>query len=393
MKRRKLLATFLAALMAFTLVGPFGAQAAGGTAYMAGIGTYAVEIKADPVTTRPAEFGKAAGDGKVWTDKSVTVIDETNFEVTLSALAQEYRRSVTTIDYDKVPAADVTLILDITKSMGAPMDADSKEPLNFKKENNRAMNMIDAVNKTMDQILNANPNNRVEIVVFTNNGKAVDDRYSLTDEEMIYLPLAHYSLQDDSKYHYDSVGSLYSGEKISDFAGIGRYLEYDDSMWSNQFGSDYFQYYFDIVTSAGLQYTDENDGSTKNFSQKRVSYGGASASGTSAQRGIYVAMKDFRDKISKETRGADDVMRLPYVMLLTDGASTKGINCWYGDELDFLNSNSSISDGNDRVAAYTIYTAAYQKEQLKKAYETYNGEETEVTFFTLGIGGDLAAIR
>jgi hypothetical protein len=56
----------------------------------AGLGKYTAHLMADPTTAEPpAEFGSASANGKVWVDKSVTV-NQDHFEVTLSALAQEY---------------------------------------------------------------------------------------------------------------------------------------------------------------------------------------------------------------------------------------------------------------------------------------------------------------
>ena len=66
------------------------AAASGGS--FAGIGEYTTHLIADPTTsTAPSDFGSVDANGKVWVDKSVEV-NKDHFEITLSALAQEYLR-------------------------------------------------------------------------------------------------------------------------------------------------------------------------------------------------------------------------------------------------------------------------------------------------------------
>ena len=89
MKRfKKSLSWAMALCMVLTLLPAMRANALAADA--AGSGRFLVSIEADPSTAAvPGDFGAAAGDGRIWTDKTVAVNGGT-FDVTLSALAQEY---------------------------------------------------------------------------------------------------------------------------------------------------------------------------------------------------------------------------------------------------------------------------------------------------------------
>ncbi|MEG2234077.1 MAG: hypothetical protein RRZ42_05515, partial [Oscillospiraceae bacterium] len=101
------------------------------------INGYTVDMTADPGTYTVSKnsagtlskFASASEDGKVWTDKSVSdgaffgsggealipAPENGNFNVMLSALAQQY--ITTTSTATSAVAADVVLILDVTRSM------------------------------------------------------------------------------------------------------------------------------------------------------------------------------------------------------------------------------------------------------------------------------------
>lgn len=382
---RKGLAFMMTAMMVITLLPAASANAAG-TLDGAGVGTYAVALEADPVSEVPDDFGTSAADGKVWADKSV-VVTEDCFEVTLSALAQEYARTDSSVDFDETPAADVTLILDITKSMAGAIGetapsgdkySDSGSGITYYRSDNRAINMIDAVNKTIDTIMEANPNNRIEIVVFTNGG-------NLSETNMLLLPMNHYRItpnDTNGQYRYSAEGTLSNGMQLSDFAGVGKYLEYVDT-WEKYFL--WQQKFFEIKTSAGLEYDNGNGYSA--FSEKTITYSG---SGTNAQRGAVVGIDTAINAVPNQRKSDGDVKRYPYVLFLTDGQSNQGANTWCSDNYVYDTATSSDTNRRIEIAAQMILAAAYKKDQLAERYTTYNGEETDVTFFTLGIGTDVA---
>ena len=112
---------FLAALLSISLVLQMAmfftlAEDTEQEKYYAGMGDYTVTLQADPATnTAPTEFGTAAANGKVWVDKSVAV-KQNRFEVTLSALAQEYISEDDSNTTSSV-AADVVMVLDLSDSM------------------------------------------------------------------------------------------------------------------------------------------------------------------------------------------------------------------------------------------------------------------------------------
>ncbi len=161
--------------------------------------TYAQLADADTSAT-PAGFGTSAYDGYVWTDKSVAANGADGFTVTLSALSQEYvKTDVTSQTAGK--AADVLLILDVTGSMKRNINNDSTAS---SASTSRAGYMVQAANRSIDIIMNANDKNRILVLAFTSNSNASQ---AATTE---LLPLAHYTASTAGQYL-----SINSSYKIS----------------------------------------------------------------------------------------------------------------------------------------------------------------------------------
>ena len=349
-------AAFLAAVLVATGIPEIEASAVGANPSFDSKGQYALELKNDGVTPVPYSssetggFGDRASDGRVWTDKSVTVSDTgDSFDVTLRALAQEYVKTDTSSGSAEGPAADVMLILDITSSMKRGINSSYNASTK-----NRSQAMADAANKAIDIIMKANPKNRISITVYGNE--------KLAESTMKWIPLGSLGLTSGHTY---TGGNTQFGENDPSYNGIGKYIEYN-----------YSDHKF--TTSAGLLW---NGADT--YKSKSVSPDG---SGTYTQRGIYTGMNWMKEQISAETKGVDDKDRFPYVLILTDGAANKANTDWKGTS--FTSYSSSQTDAS--YAGYTILTAAYQKQILKAAYNTYNGtSDMDVTVFTIGLGPEV----
>lgn len=140
-----------------------------------GLDSYVVEVSSDPATSaRPSTFGTGSDDGRVWADKSVSV-NGSQFDVTLSALAQEYVRTSTIVVREQA-AADVAIVIDMSGSMTAE----------------RITRMKNAVNKGIDIIMAANPKNRIGIYYY---GLATGNTSGNPNTGTL-LPLASYSTAD-----------------------------------------------------------------------------------------------------------------------------------------------------------------------------------------------------
>ena len=158
----------------------FSASATAPNGIFAGMGEYTTSLLSDPSTmTPPEEFGSISANGKVWVDKSV-VANKDKFEITLSALAQEYISEDTSATANST-AADVVMILDMSGSMDTNLTLDGETMT-------RTKAMVKAVNEAVDIILSANENNRV--LIYTYQGSGNDGRTPLVQE---FLPLGHYS--------------------------------------------------------------------------------------------------------------------------------------------------------------------------------------------------------
>ncbi len=335
----------LASILCFTLfLGMLGwtllPSASGvATEQYAGIGEYTVRLDADPTTnTPPAEFGTTTADGKVWADKSV-VVREDHFEVTLSALAQEY------ISEDQgtasaSTAADVVMILDLSGSMqdkNLTIDTVSMT---------RTKAMVKAVNEATEIMMAANPNNRLLIYTYQS------DNTGKKPEINEFLPLGHYS--NDT---WSTEGS-FSGNS-------GKYFNY---VVSGEEGG--------IQTATNLK----KDNATFSKKTQYTQYG------TCTQHGILKGIQALIDAIGKETK---TIERKPYVLLFTDGAPGNSAKSWYdpsSSSCSFTHQNS----GSSEITATTLLSAALMKDRLNTAYQAYNGKAQGIEWFNIGLGvGDL----
>ena len=291
-----------------------------------GIGGYVATLSSDPVTsTRPTSFGTSADDGRVWTDKSVS-INASQFEITLSALAQEYVRTSTVVVKEQA-AADVAIVIDLSSSM----DAD------------RILKMTGAVNKAIDMIMAANPKNRIGLYYF-----------GLTSGTGTLLQLASYSTSStgdgtDATNRYVKC----SGQTFSRVAGVTQKL-------------------LDGGTSTTIA-------TTVNVS-----------AGTATQYGLYTAVNALTADVGARTKTSTDPERLPYLLLFTDGEANRAYTHWYSDltnsDVRGTEKTGSGASGTAEISALTTLTASKLKEQLSQAYKTYNSNTKDAIWFNVAFG-------
>ncbi|MDR0492997.1 MAG: VWA domain-containing protein, partial [Nitrososphaerota archaeon] len=116
---------------------------------------------ADAVTQIP----NGIDDGTVWTDKSIVDNGDGSFAITLSAFGRRW--AMTHEEYiERYKPINVVFVLDISGSMGT---ADVAA-------------MIDATKQAGEMILNANPDNRVAAVYYSNTAREVSTEWRWVDK-------------------------------------------------------------------------------------------------------------------------------------------------------------------------------------------------------------------
>ncbi|MBQ8868674.1 MAG: DUF11 domain-containing protein [Oscillospiraceae bacterium] len=307
-----------------------------------GVNDHIISLQADKSTNNvPSIFGTSAADGMVWTDKSVTV-NSSNFEVTLSALSQEYI-STTQSDESSSTPADAVMILDMSGSMQS-----NTLTLDNDQGATRTKAMAKAVNEAIDIIMSANSKNRVTVYTFhRSSGNSPSSVYTQL------LSLGHYT---NSSWTSDSAWS-----NISTASANGKYVNYSVSGSNGK-----------ISTASGLK----KDGKT--YSEVSETTTG----GTCTQQGIAAGISSLASSIKAETHTVD---RKPFVLLFTDGAPGAASKNWYSTTPTDKNRTSHHNSGNSEVTALTILSAAFLKDTLDTAYDLYNTEDTDVEWFNIGL--------
>lgn len=302
------------------------------------INGFSATMIADPDTSEDDHIfnGTPAEDGKIWTEKSVTTgsiygvtSDRDNFYVALSALAQTYTTVETGLTAKQQKVAyDVVFVLDFSGSM------------NYSAGNvRRAKAMVDALNPAIETLMQ-NEDTRLAVVGYAGDNVNTSSATTL-------LALDHYSTTNKNA----------QDEEI--------YFEYTNNQY--------------IQTVSGVK---DGNGVDIQRASKQVN------GGTPTQRGIYRGM----DILQSAAKPEDDVIRLPIMVLLTDGAAgsarsnyttLSGGTFYEGD----------ANNGNDdaEVGAYTVLTANYAKDTLDKLYRErydYTGilksTDAVAKFYTIG---------
>lgn len=342
--RKRIISILLIALIVSGALPFISSSADTGTAEK---GEYTYTLSSDPDTgTVPAGFGTISNNGRIWTDKSVSVNDD-HFDVNLKVLAQEYISSYGLAESHSI-AADVVMVLDFTSSM-----LRYKVPKEDGSSVTRMEALVDSVNEAIDIITNTNPNNRIQVSYFYGSRTAAQSN--------VIMPLGHYT-------------STSSSEDTTD-----KYI-------TCRLGSNYTA---TISSSSTLQ----KDGSDFTFSQ-------STGTGTCTQYGIVRGVNGLVEAINSETDNS--IERKPYVIVMTDGEPTWGSKNWTstnptdltGQTVSYSYSSYSptgTNHNNQIISALTILSAALMRDRIEGAYTDYNGKDLGVEWFNIGLGVDEVA--
>ena len=306
--------------------------------------TSVYDMQTDPLTCDYTEHfsNTTLEDGRLWTDKSVSTepvtfrdgegnelatvgSEQNNFLVSLSALGQSYnvRRVQTPVD--------AVFVIDLSSSMSAyGMNGDTSAPAG----QTRDYLLISALNKAIDAVMSANPENRVAVV-----GYAGSNTYQL-------LNLDHYDLSD----------------------------------------SDYFT----ITTSGSTHNVNVNTalaGGAGTTARAAVSGGTPTQLGIAA--GARVLTENTTTTYSYMGPGDKEVTiaRKPVMLLMTDGDPTYG---WLNYTMEgetgasYTAGNGNPGSGDIGTDLTTILTAAYFKDAIRSHY--YPQGELSPSIYTLGVG-------
>lgn len=295
---------------------------------------------ADGSTMNSMTLGDATStryDGRVWVDKSVSTDDDVKFDgidatvkndsdflVTYSALANS-----TQVEGESNVPVDVVFIIDNSSSMV---------------NNGYLSDTVNAVNQSIAQLMNANPYNRVAVVLYDSDSVEL-------------LPLGHYT------------PSNRGGTQ-------GTYVNYSS-------GGEYF---YNTVNESSVNYNNPF-GPLGGLRENQCLDCGTSR-GTNIQMGVYTGMNILvsNDDTTVEINGTQ-VNRVPAVILLSDGAATyssSARNWWEPSNDNRQGPGGSSYYGNGMLA---MATAQYMKQQITA---NYAGGDTDSAYaakvYTVGMG-------
>ncbi len=366
-KKLKIVLLLVSVVISMIVLPSFQIKAANGTYVTKDNQVF--EVVADANTAIPEHeetasgaggFGEAAGNGRIWVDKSVTSKDDGTFQIDLSALTQEYISTVSSVITSDV-AADVVFVLDGSGSMTV-LDINTAAPGDPEKSVSRLEAMVDATNNAIDIIMQANPENRVSVTIYNESG----------NQEM--LPLDSYFLKDTKSNKY----LTFKKENIT-------YVYFGDGLYKVENGQQV------DVKSFVMPYGPEMTFAYAN-------------GGTKTQKGVVGSVqKAIVDIEAKTTNEIDIKERRPFVFLLSDGGATYGNLKWF-DINDILTNTAYIGSGNEdttsndklaQITASLILSSALMKDKMDAAYNNYNtslkypSTKDKIKFYSVGLGSDI----
>ena len=276
--------------------------------------------------------------GGVWTDKSVftnasafdgtgITMGENSFLVALSALAA----NSILVGQSSTPT-DTMFVLDISGSM-------SSSEINA---------MIEAANDAIRTLLTTNENNRVGVILYSNDAHVLLalDRYTGVKD-------------DDGVLQYIQRGKEVTTTNNNQSRKPGDNNGNQGGQTTTYIDNNYIATVTGLTTESGTA----------------VSVDVMLAGGTYIQGGLWKAWEQF-----SAVTDAQSIVRTPVVVLMSDGAPTFVTNDYAAvPDIYEYGQGSSSTNGDGFV---TQLTAAYVKEQMKIKYGT------TAYFYTLGLGVD-----
>ena len=299
----------------------------------------------DPDTSRFADYFSPSTleNGRLWVDKTVTAdsislydadgnptlqinANKDDFLVALSALSQSY--SVDTA----IEPTDAVFILDVSGSMYT----------NKLGELTRSEVMVQALNYAIDDLMSANPDNRVAVVSYGGYAQKTSNTTVNLSRVNRLLSLEHYSVPD------------------------GRYLIINDNIINVN---------HELLNHGSIDESVTVDG------------------GTPTQRGIYEGVKMLMDNADttfmyiSDSGKAVSLTRRPVLILLTDGQPTYS---WRNYQITGESTDNGYDGGNGYtedlgISLLTIVTACYWKRQVSEHYYGTAADKS-LQFYTIGVG-------
>ena len=293
--------------------------------------------------------------GRVWADKTVTTDDQSfsgdagsnievendsDFLVTYSALA-----TTQSITGETQSPVDVVFVVDFSGSMISNVMNDNES---------RLANLLDALNSSINTLMEANKYNRVAVVCYSGMNEdypkdvaGANNRDSYKEPSKVLLQLDHYQ---NSNF---SVNDR-NGESNNNFRTV---------TWN-------------ASNSQGQQ-----------VSGSRTIY---PADATNTQMGLYTGMKLLTESDATVTIDGQTVRRVPAVIHLSDGNPTVSSDSanWWEPENNSNNGNGVVRWPSAGNCLKALMTASYMKDRINEHYASDHAEEYQVNVYNIGMGLD-----
>ncbi|MCL1787225.1 MAG: VWA domain-containing protein, partial [Defluviitaleaceae bacterium] len=292
-------------------------------------------------TPTPVWNNTTAQDGRLWADKSVNVYSASiydvsglpvstitaapdEFLVTLSAQSQAFQ-----VDTTILTPSDTVFVIDVSGSMAVNEVGTSGLT--------RVAVLVQALNSAIEQLMTANPNNRIAVVAF--GGHVVSNANAT--EIINVLPLASYTQVTNGQF-------------------------------------------FTLTNSTTITVSSQ----ITNPGSRTIPVGG----GTPPQRGIYAGAQillSANTTYSTTVGGVPyDLTRTPNIVLLTDGEPTFG---WVDYAFNTAPTDTNFTVGNGTAAdmglsLLTVLTASAMRQLVHDHYFGPTDMTSSVGFFNIGIG-------
>ena len=293
--------------------------------------------------------------GRVWADKTVTTGDQkfsgdvgspitvqndSDFLVTYSALA-----TTQSITGEAQSPLDVVFVVDFSGSMISNVMDDNES---------RLANLLDALNSSINTLMEANEYNRVAVVCYSGMNEdyprdvaGAINRDSYKYPSQVLLKLDHYQ---NSNFNVNNR----SGESNNNFRTVS---------WN-------------VPNSQGQQ-----------VSGSRTIY---PADATNTQMGLYTGMQCLTDSDTTVTIDGQTVRRVPAVIHLSDGNPTVSSDStnWWEPANNSNNGNGVVRWPSAGNCLKALMTASYMKDRINEHYASDQAEEYQVNVYNIGMGLD-----